>query len=62
MSISHVVADDLTLEELYRATEVAERRLQRKVNPTGVGEIGRGPPSRRGERCTFAGEPVRPRL
>jgi predicted nucleotidyltransferase len=29
-----VVADDLTLEELYRATEVAERRLQRKVNPT----------------------------
>ena len=29
-----VVADDLTLEELYRATEVAERHLQRKVSPT----------------------------
>jgi predicted nucleotidyltransferase len=29
-----VVADDLTLEELYRTTEVAERHLQRKVSPT----------------------------
>ena len=29
-----VVADDLTLEELYRRLAGAERRLHRKVNPT----------------------------
>ena len=29
-----VVADDLTLEEVYRALDVAERHLQRRVSPT----------------------------
>ena len=29
-----VVADDLTLEELYRRLAGAEKRLHRKVNPT----------------------------